>query len=495
MRVSTGLWAGVSLALAACGLPRERPAEPASIAAGCATAPEAADRQAQVLQGLLPRVAFAGEDAPQSLQQRMALHQVPAVSVAVLRNGEIDWSLALGTQAAGSSSAVDCTTRFQGGSLAKPMTVLAALRLQEAGRVDLDADVLSQLPLEALPPALAAAPQPISLRHLLTHTAGLTPGGYPGYVPGQPLPSDAHTVRGEPPANVPPIAIVQPPGTGLAYSGGGYTLAEIRLQQVLDQPFETLMRTWLLDPAGLRHTDFTQPPPAALEAQLARGHGADGVMVEGGWRIHPEQAAAGVWTTAADLARLLQDMVRGQRGQGRVLSSTLMQQLQAQPFEGHVYGFRLIGAGDHVFLTHYGGTAGYRAALTLNLRSGDGAVFLANGEGGQTLGQEFLQAVSRVYGWPVHQTRHVTRSSVPDATLRALAGRYRFPGDGPVIPLRYLDGSLVLAFPNGDRYALVPVEGEPLSFIHPASGIPVRFERDPERMHLYGDIGVRIGPE
>lgn len=458
----------------------------------CMTASDAQARRVQVEEALLPNVAFTGETRPANVEARMAEHKVPALSVAVIRNGALDWSAAWGALETGSGRA-GCDSLFQAGSLAKPVTVLAALRMQQQGVIDFDKDIATHLASYTLPAGAQTAANPVTLRNLFTHTSGITPGGYDGYAQGQPIPTDVQTVRAEAPANSRKVEVLEAPGESLVYSGGGYTVAEIALQDTLKQPFEQIMQQWLLTPVGMRQADFTVPLPAASHAHAARGHRADGSVVPGGWHHHPEQAAAGLWATASDMAAFLVELHKGYVGTSEVFTQASIRELMANPIDRHAYGFRLIGEGEDVFLTHYGGTVGYRAGMTLNLRTGDGAVYLANSDNGSNLGREFLAAVSRTYQWPVFRGTEVTRTTQPAEVLQSLVGKYVFDEEGPTVAVVYENDVLTLVFPNGDRYAMTPIQGGPRDFIHADTGVRASFggEGDDMAMQLYGQTGRR----
>ena len=458
----------------------------------CFTASDARMRKQQVERNLLPRVAFVGETKPADVETSMARHKTPAFSVAVIRNGTLDWSAAWGRLQTDGARA-GCDSLFQAGSLAKPATVLAALRMQQQGIVDFDADIEATLSSWHLPAGRQTHAHPVTLRNLFTHTAGITPGGYEGYVQGQPIPTDPQTVAGEAPSNSRKAEVLEAPGTSLNYSGGGYTVAEIALQDRLHEPFEQIMRSWLTVPIGMKQADFTQPLPAASHGYTVRGHQADGSVVPGGWHNHPEQAAAGLWATASDLATLLIELRKGWQGRSEVFTQDSIRELLANPIDGHGYGFRLIGEGDRVFLTHYGGTVGYRAGMTMNLETGDGAVYLTNSDNGSDLGLEFLAAVSGVYDWPVFRPTRVERATLPVEALKSLVGRYQF-ADGPTISVVYEQDALTLLFPNGNRYTMTPIVGAPREFIHPDTAVRASFEGEGEdtTIQLYGETGRRL---
>ncbi len=458
----------------------------------CFTANDAQDRKQQVERNLLPSVVFTGESEPVSIETRMAGHKVPALSVAVIRNGRLDWSAAWGELEIGGARA-DCNSLFQAGSLAKPATVLAALRMKQQGLIDFDKSIGTYLASYHLPAGQQTDANPVTFRNLFAHTSGITPGGYDGYPQGQPIPSDLQTVRAEAPGNSRKVEVLATPGTELVYSGGGYTVAEIALQDRLGAPFERIMREWLLAPAGMSQADFTQPLPAASHKHAARGYRGDGIVVPGGWHNHPEQAAAGLWATASDMATFLIEIGKGYRGESKIFTQASIRELLAKPFDGHAYGFRLIGEGEQMFITHYGGTVGYRAGMTLNLVSGDGAVFLSNSDNGSDLGRGFFSAVSRAYHWPMFREVQVTRTTQPVDVLQSLAGRYVFAEQGWKVSVTYENQALTLVFPNGDRYAMTPIQGPPREFIHPDTAVRASFNGEGADMEiqLYGQTGRR----
>jgi CubicO group peptidase (beta-lactamase class C family) len=458
----------------------------------CFTTEAAQERKQQVVRSILPNVFFTGETKPSSIEDRMLHYKVPALSVAVIHAGKLDWSAAWGEVQIGGSR-TGCESLFQAGSLAKPVTLLAALRMQRQGLIDFDKDIETYLTSYHLPHGKQTDDNPITFGNLFAHTSGITPGGYDGYAQGEPIPTDQQTVRAEAPSNARKVEVLSAPGTALAYSGSGYTVAEIALQDRLHKPFEQAMDEWLLAPVGMAQADFTQPLPIASHKYAAHGYLADGSAVPGGWHNHPEQAAAGLWATAADMAAFLIEIGKGYRGESKIFTHADIRELLAKPFRGHAYGFRLIGEGDRVFLSHYGATTGYRAGMTLNLETGDGAVFMSNSDNGMDLGLEFFGAVSRVYDWPVFREVRVTRAMQPTDVLQSLIGTYRFAEQGWKVIVVYENGALVLVFQNNDRYTMTPIQGTPLEFIHPDTAVRISFDREAMevRIHLYEQTGLR----
>ena len=208
----------------------------------------------------------------------------PAASIAVAHEFELVHSETWGTRDADTGAPADLSTPFQAGSISKPVAALTALSLVRDGVLDLDEPV-------ELPGARR------TLRQLLAHTAGANVESFPGYPLGLPVPSPAAVRNGEPPAVTPPVRIEGPAGA-FRYSGGGYLLAQILLEDVTGRPFAELAQKHVLEPLGMSESTFDPYTPDG-----ACGH-RGGTSVEGGRHVYPEAAAAGLWTTAPDLARL-----------------------------------------------------------------------------------------------------------------------------------------------------------------------------------------------
>lgn len=459
----------------------------------CYTASDAHERKNKVENGILPHVVFDEDIKPTNIEMEMALSKVPAFSVAVIHNGQLDWSATWGNLKRSGEQA-DCSSLFQAGSLAKPLTVLAAMRIKTAGQIDFDSDIDTYLTSYQLPVGLQTSENPVTFRNLFSHTSGVTRGGYAGYTKKEPIPSDQQIVLGEAPTNSPKVEVSNLPGSALAYSGGGYTVAEIALQDKLSKPFEMIMNEWLITPLGMKQAEFTMPLPGDRHPYTASGHQMDGTIVPGGWNNYPEQAAAGLWATATDLAMILIEMHKGYDGESDIFTQSNIRELLDNPIQNHVYGFRQIANGDQVFITHYGGTVGYRAGMTFNLQTGNGAVFLSNSDNASNLGEAFLSSVSRAYNWPVFQGEKVKRKEYSSEELKSLAGTYVFPEQGWEVSVSYEHNILKFDFPAGNRLPLVmiPIESKYREFVH-ETGVHAYFDGvGPDmKIKLFGQTGLR----
>jgi CubicO group peptidase (beta-lactamase class C family) len=188
----------------------------------------------------------------------MAADRVPGVSIAVIHNGEIEWARGFGVVQLGGAS-VTVETLFQAGSISKPVSAMAALRLVQEGKLSLDSDVNQALTSWKIPPSATAPGAVVTLRELLTHTAGLTVQGFPGYAAGAPVPTLVQILNGEKPANTAPIRLEATPGSRWKYSGGGYTVMQQLLLDVSRQPFPALVHDTILVPISMTRSTYEQP--------------------------------------------------------------------------------------------------------------------------------------------------------------------------------------------------------------------------------------------
>src|SRR3954469_10083596 len=170
-------------------------------------APNSNERIARVLADVRPEgVIPIREGAPQTLAQRMLQHATPGASVGVVHHGKVDWVRGFGVRTIGTADEVTADTLFQAGSIAKPVFALAVMRLVEEGRLDLDTDVNRYLTSWRVPANGGWQPR-ITLRQLLSHTAGVTVHGFRGYPRSGPWPTTLQVLQGVSPANTAEVVV------------------------------------------------------------------------------------------------------------------------------------------------------------------------------------------------------------------------------------------------------------------------------------------------
>jgi CubicO group peptidase (beta-lactamase class C family) len=394
------------------------------------------------------------EDLEARFEQLRVQFGVPGMSWALIDDREIAHARALGVQVASGSRPVTSTTRFQACSISKPVAALAVLRLVDRGLLDLDADINDTLTSWRLPRNSEWQPV-VTLRQLVSHSAGLTTSGFPGYKRSAKLPSAVEILTGVHPANTFGVRVDTIPGAQFRYSGGGTIVMQQLLEDVTRTPFPTLMRELVLDPLGMADSDYTQPPPEVVHELLASGHDEIGTPVEGGWHVYPEMATAGLWTTPADLCRYAVAVQTAYAGEdGALLSQPLAREMLTPQVAGPggFGGLSAVGLGPFIAddgpesrFGHSGGNEGFRCHLLAYRERGFGAAVMTNSDAGSWLLQHAFAAVAEAYAWPGN-LGNIAEPNLPDAaTLAACAGTYRLR-DGFELTITPAGAGLKVAF-------------------------------------------------
>jgi len=360
-----------------------------------------------------------------TLQQLMDTFNVPGLSVAVIDNYQIAWASGFGVTERGGRTPVTATTLFQAGSISKPVAAVGVMALVEQGRLSLDEDVNKKLTTWKVPENEFTRDQKVTLRRLMSHSAGLTVHGFPGYAVNEPVPTLVQIFNGEKPANTKPIRVDFVPGTKMRYSGGGVTIEQQLMMDVTGTPFPQFMQQTVLSRIGMTDSSYEQPLPSARAALTATGTRMDGTRVEGRWHIYPEMAAAGLWTTPTDLARFAIEIALSTQGNANhVLSQKSAQemltpQIAAEGGEGHVgLAFFLEDKNPGEF-GHNGADEGFQALLTMNSQTGRGIAIMGNSDAFFHVAPYVHEAVQQVRGWKSATEPH----SAGDAVSLALALR------------------------------------------------------------------------
>ncbi len=414
-------------------------------------------RAARVENGLLSAVSLQGVATPMKLSDRMAYYHVPGVSIAVINNHRIEWAKGYGVLEAGTSLPVTTETRFQAASISKPVAATAALVLVEQGTLALDENVNAKLRSWKVPDNEFTRTEKVTLRRLLSHTAGLDEHKNEGYESTVALPAALQLLGGKKPAFTPPIHVERVPGSAFLYSGGGFFLAQFLMTEITGKPFPDLVQELVFNKIDMRHSTYAQPLPAEWEAVTARGHGVDGKMVRGRWHLHPEMAAAGLWTTPSDLARFAIELMQSYKGQSnRLLNAEMTRQMLTRQSNQYGLGMLLEGKDKLIGFKHEGANIGYRCAMIAFPETGQGAVVMTNGDHGGNLFNEILRGTAREYNWPNY--RPVARTPVPinPAVFAAYVGSYEVN-----------QTVMTVQAENGRLYLLVPTMGGQKIELHP----------------------------
>jgi CubicO group peptidase (beta-lactamase class C family) len=420
------------------------------------TQAEIEQRIQRVVTGLLPQTSFTDRYGPKvALKDRMEHFHTPGVSIGVVNNYRIEWARGFGVKEWGKSEPVSETTLFQAGSISKPIFALAVMRLVQEKKLDLDEDVNHYLTSWKVPANGSWQPR-ITLRQLLSHTSGLTVHGFPGYQRAEKRPTVAEVLNGNPPANTARVEVNILPGVQVRYSGGGTTVAQQAVVDVLGQPFPKIMRELVLDPLGMQRSTYQQPLPESWADYAATAHPTKYRRVEGKWHIYPEMAAAGLWTTPSDLLRAGIELQLALKGQSaRFLPKDRVVQMLTPGIAKEIgIGFFLEGKDQDIRFGHGGDDEGFVSTMTMYKEKGMGAVIMVNSNEGSPLLREIERAIAKEYSWPGYfpDEKH---AKISPEVLDAYLGEYATKS-GLQFTVAKQDNSLLLKTANQPELKLEP---------------------------------------
>ena len=347
---------------------------------------------------------------------------VPGVSVAVIRKGSIAWAKGYGVTDR-NGPAVTTDTQFQTASISKSITAMAALQMVQTGMLELDRpvnDYLTSWKLPASPP-----PDAVTVRRLLSHTAGISVSGFPGYAAGVAVPGVVQVLDGVAPAATLPVRVTATPGEQWRYSGGGYTILQQLMSDVAGKPFEVLVAERVLRPIGMSNSHFQQGAAPGAGTRTAMPHDSAGKAYPGGPSAYPELAAAGMWSTPTDLARFAIALQAASLGKdGQVLKANTAGAMLTPVKNGYGLGLELAGQEGTRSFAHGGSNKGYQNSLFAYSDRGDGAVVMTNGDGGADLARALIRSVAAEYKWPSYRTVERATVALPVKLATSMAGTY-----------------------------------------------------------------------
>jgi CubicO group peptidase (beta-lactamase class C family) len=342
-----------------------------------------------------PSQAFI-EAADKSVPGALRDYNVPGLAVALIRNGAVVWMKGYGFADVASAKPITPDTAFNVGSLSKTATAWGVMRLAERGKVELDQHVDAYLKGWRLPPSQFDAKQ-VTIRRVLSHTAGISNHGYHGWDPASPLPPIVDSLSGK--TGTGAVRVVSPPGTGFAYSGADYAIMQLLIESVSGLSFQDYMKAEVFQPLGMQHTGFGLPSYFAQFMALPYGPFGEPLP-----RLrYNELAAAGLITTLRDLATFAAAGLNGPHGvppghgvlQPRTIA--LMQTPQPHtrwadrdpygpnPQYGLGYTVRPDQFSGQVGVGHGGTNRGWESLLQIIPATGDCIVLMTNSSNGSAV--------------------------------------------------------------------------------------------------------------
>jgi len=338
------------------------------------------------------------------LESGMNGWKVPSAGYAIVECGQVAAARSLGVLRAGTNRVANAGTLYQAASISKTVAALTALKLVEEGKVTLDEGVSPKLKSWHLPPGQQSAQYPVTLRRLLGMTAGVNVHGFAGYPAGAPIPTLVQILEGvKPTVNSEPIRIDSRPGSKEEYSGGGYEIAELLMEDVTGERFAELAKRLVFDPLAMKDSNMSQPLAPEYVPRTSEGHNEAGKPIAGRWHTYPERAAAGVWTSPSDLARMTAGISASYLGRG-FLKRELAVEMMAQ-VDGFNYGLggAVLGSGKSLTFNKVGDNDGYHCFLMMFPETGQGITMMTNSDGGTKLFAPAVRAAAKALHWPPYR--------------------------------------------------------------------------------------------
>lgn len=331
-------------------------------------------------------------------------YEVPGAQVALVVDGKVVWSQGFGSAEIETGRPVEDDTLFQAASISKSFTAWGVMKMVEAGRMELDAPVESYLKRWHLPPS-KFDPNQVTIRRLLTHSAGLSIARYEGLPPGAEIPSLDVAFQQMADAGV-GIFIENLPGT-FRYSDSNFLLLMLAIEDINGEPFSDYMQREIIDPLGLQRASFNWDE--SLLPNTAVGY--DSFFIPYNQYLYAQKASAGLYTNAYDLAAFVAANLPGAHGEppGRgIISPESVKEMTGFQqailgwdswiySQGYGFGFfvEYLPSGQQVF-SHMGGNPGWLSEFAALPGSGDGIVVLTNVTHGHEL---FADVVTEWTDW------------------------------------------------------------------------------------------------
>jgi CubicO group peptidase (beta-lactamase class C family) len=415
-----------------------------------------ADGPTQISMGLKPRIRIEGRDVkPFTLAERMVHHKVPGVSIAFMQNHKVVWTLTQGVIDTVTNRPVDENTVFQAASISKPTFATTLMHYRQSNPLDLDVDVNTLLKSWQLPAHEWSDTKPVTLRRLLSHSAGTTVHGFGGYAAGVDVPTTIQVLEGNGPANSAEVIVGVEPHTVYDYSGGGTTLAQLVLEEQSGRTLPDLAKEFIFDPLAMTRSAYSQPLNAELSENAAVPYDRKGEAVEGGAHTYATIAAAGLWTTPSDLLKLGGEVQLAYHGKSdKILTQESAVEMLTYQFKPVGVGFFLTGEDDKIeSFGHGGANAGFRANFFNHTNTGDGIAIMTNSDNGGALMGEIMIRVAEVYGWSEDKPVIKKINPMTADQLKSFVGNYKADNDGEELTIIITQTEEGLLF-NVDPYVI-----------------------------------------
>lgn len=392
------------------------------------------------------------------LIEKMKTHKLPGFSLAIIDNYEVVYSEQWGVKATTSEVAVNGSTAFSTASMSKPVTALLSVILEEKGLIDLNDPINDYLVRWKIPNNEFTTAMPVTWTHLLSHTSGATQfSGFADFYEGDKIPTLVESLEGKLPRyNGVPLDFVFTPGSDWRYSGGGYTILQMALEDHFQKPLHILAQDYIFGPLGMVNTTMIQPNEAGFLTDVASVHDSKGDVIRSGIPITPQVAPSGMWSTPQDMAKLAIAMQKALRGDtdSAISSKTahkLTNIISLKSSSGHsLFGPRSFGFDNIDWMILGGSNTGVGGEILASMERGRGVIFFGNGDRANRT-PVFTYVRGRVLdmmNWEQPYNGEIV-TNIPRELIKAATGPYKdfFYGENLTMNIVEESGKLYLESP------------------------------------------------
>jgi CubicO group peptidase (beta-lactamase class C family) len=378
--------------------------------------------------GLLPQIQLQDSAFIRySIEDRLKFYNIPSVSIAIINNGHLEWAKAYGYASISDDKKADTSTLYQAASLSKSINAVAIMRLIQERKLSLDEDIRHYLKTWAIPENEFTINSKITLRQLLSHTAGINVRGFQGYKNTESIPSINAILEGSPPANNEPIKAVSWAGAQVNYSGGGVMITQKILEDHIDPDYSRLIRKEILTPLKMRTSYYEQPLSTFREQSAASGHNSRKIAIDGKYYVYPELAPAGLWTTPSDFSKYIIALQKSLAGKNSNFLNKLNAETMVTPpkdSSNSALGVFALTVGSEKYFAHNGRNVGFQSVYYGSFTSGRGIVVMVNSDNAGII-PEIVNSVAVAYNWKdFYRPERRKTSFVSDSLLNEYAGQF-----------------------------------------------------------------------
>ncbi|AVJ57045.1 hypothetical protein C5610_12580 [Idiomarina sp. OT37-5b] len=393
---------------------------------GSSVSAEPIEHIQSIEQQLLPNQFLEGHLKTTSIAEVMLSDNIAGVSMAFIDNGKIAWRRTYGYAELSKLSPVTSQTVFAGASLSKPLTAVTAMQLVDAGKVSLDEDINNYLTSWQLPDNKFINTQPVTLRQLIGHRAGISNYVPAPYAVGEKVPTVTQMLKGESPYNGPGITLFSKPGEQYHYSNPGYTIIQQLIEDVTKTSFEAAVQNRVFEPLDMESSSFRQPIPASLKVRRATGYTED--VAPYPYQLFPFKGAGGVWTTPTDLATFTMALIDDYHSaQGQLVSQQIAREMFTRdPIRLGFKKHYVDGSNDIIF-DHWGSIPGFTSYMVGSVQNKQALVIMTNSDSGFNLMAAIARTVAQQYGWEPIKPKVYQRYDIDSKLLPKLAGTFGKP--------------------------------------------------------------------